>query len=107
VAPADCCNLVATEVNGDSKRINERVYSWFVQWTCRDGTRDFCSALAALNTYFLTVHCFNSLSPSLGHAGSPVSVLLVRVSGHNRSEFCKASKSRQLTYESLNKVAVF
>ncbi len=23
-APADCCNLVATEVNGDSKRINEK-----------------------------------------------------------------------------------
>ncbi len=36
---------------------------WLVRWACRAGTRDFCSALAALvgsvqNICFLTVHYF-------------------------------------------------
>jgi hypothetical protein len=32
---------VETEVNGDSKRTNERVLPWLVFWVCRTGTRDF------------------------------------------------------------------
>jgi hypothetical protein len=57
---------VETEVNGDSKSSNERGgLPWLVCWTCVAGTRDFCSALAALgspvqNIFFLTVHYFNS-----------------------------------------------
>ncbi len=52
-------------MNGDSKRTNERVHSWLVRWASHAGTRDFCSALAALagpvqNTFFLTVDYSNS-----------------------------------------------
>ncbi len=41
----------------------KRLLSWLVLWACRAGTRDFCSALAALvgpvqNIFFLTVHYF-------------------------------------------------
>jgi hypothetical protein len=48
------------------------VLSWLVCWTFRAGTRDFCSALAALigpvqNVFFLTVHYFNSLVPIAQH----------------------------------------
>jgi hypothetical protein len=39
---------VETEVNGDSRRTNERAISRLVDWACRAGTRDFCSALATL-----------------------------------------------------------
>jgi hypothetical protein len=44
------------------------VLSWLVRWACRTGTRDFCSALAALvgpvqNIFFLTAHYFNSFVP--------------------------------------------
>ncbi len=44
-------------MDGDSKSTNERVLPWLVRWACRAGTRDFCSALAALvgpvqNFYF-------------------------------------------------------
>jgi hypothetical protein len=39
-----------------------------VRWACRTGTRDLCSALAALvgrveNIFFLTVHYFNCFVP--------------------------------------------
>ncbi len=60
---------VETEVNGDSKRTNERGHlSWLVCWACSADTRDFCSALAALagpvqNIFFLTVHYFNAFVP--------------------------------------------
>jgi hypothetical protein len=44
------------------------VLHWLVRWACRAGTRDFCSALAALvgpaqNIFFLTVHYFNTCVP--------------------------------------------
>jgi hypothetical protein len=41
---------VETEVNRDSKSANERGPSLvgLVRWAYRGGTRDFCSALAAL-----------------------------------------------------------
>ncbi len=38
---------VEAQVNGDSMGTNERGPS-LVRWACRAGTRDFCSALAAL-----------------------------------------------------------
>ncbi len=38
---------VETEVNGDSKSANEKDLPWLVHWACREGMRDFCSALAA------------------------------------------------------------
>jgi hypothetical protein len=52
---------------------------WLVCWACRAGTRDFCSALAALlgtvqNIFFLTVHYLNFFDPIAGsRAGSPFS----------------------------------
>jgi hypothetical protein len=60
-----------------------------VRWASRAGTRDFCSALAALvgqvqNIYFLTVHFPIPLSPSPSNLGMQpcwVACLLVRVSG--------------------------
>ncbi len=42
MAPAD----FETQVNGDSKSTSGS--GWLVCWACRAGTRDFCSALAAL-----------------------------------------------------------
>jgi hypothetical protein len=59
-----------------------------VNWACPAGTRDFCSALAALvgpvQNIFLAVHYFNSfvlLSPSmLGRQPCWVAYLLVSVS---------------------------
>ncbi len=40
---------VETEVAGNSKRSHMKVVlSWLVCWACSAGTRDFCSALAAL-----------------------------------------------------------
>jgi hypothetical protein len=61
-------------VNGDSKRTNERGPSWLVRRACRVGTRDFCSALAALfgpieNIFFRTVHYFNSFVHIAQQAG--------------------------------------
>ncbi len=47
------CWLVETEVNGDSQRVQMKgVLPWLVRWTCRAGTRDLCSALAALQIFF-------------------------------------------------------
>ncbi len=65
---------VETGVNGDSKSTNEKVLPWLVCWACRAGTRDFCSAWAALvgpvqNIFFLTVHYFNCWSPSPSKLG--------------------------------------
>jgi hypothetical protein len=44
------------------------VLPWLVRWACRAGTRDFCSALAALiglvqHIFFLNVHFFNFFVP--------------------------------------------
>ena len=72
---------VETELNGDSKCTNERRPPLV---GCRAGTRDFCSALAALicpvqNICFLTAHFFNSFVPIApaswagSRAGPPVS----------------------------------
>ncbi len=53
------------------------VLSWLVRWACRDGTRDFCSALVALvgpvqNMFFLTVHYLSSIVPIVQQAGQAV-----------------------------------
>ncbi len=42
---------VKTEVNGDGTQREQMkgVLPWLVRWACRDGTREFCSASAALN----------------------------------------------------------
>jgi hypothetical protein len=82
---------IEIDVNGDSKSTNERgSFLSLVLWACRAGTRDFCSALAALagqvhNISFLTVHFFNSVVPIAQQAGQPVACsvacLLVCVSG--------------------------
>ena len=50
------------------------VLSWLVLWACRVGTRDFCSALAALvgpvqNMFFITIHYYNSFVPIAQQAG--------------------------------------
>ncbi len=80
---------VKTEVNEDSKSTNERVLPWLVRWDFRTGTRDFCSALAALvgsvqNIFFLARTLFQFLCPHYRPAswagsrtGSPVSVSYV------------------------------
>jgi hypothetical protein len=57
-----------------------RVLSWLILWACRAGTRDFCSALAALvgpvqNIFFLTVHYFHSFVHIAQQAGQAVVVL--------------------------------
>ncbi len=74
------------------------VLSWLVRWAYRAGTRDFCSALAAVvgpvqNVFFLTVYYFNSFVFVAQQAGQPcwVACLLVCVSG---KEF-KAPKATQ------------
>ncbi len=46
------------------------VLPWLVRWACRAGTREFCSALAALvgpvqNVIFLTVHYSISIPLSI------------------------------------------
>ncbi len=49
------------------------VLLWLVRWACRAGTRDFCSALAALfgliQNNFPTVHYFNAYVPITQQAG--------------------------------------
>ncbi len=50
------------------------VLPWLVRLACRVGTRDFCSALAAVvgpvqNILFHTVHYFNFFVPSAQQAG--------------------------------------
>ncbi len=84
---------VETYVNGYSKRTNEREpFPWLVRWACRAGTRDFCSALAAIagpdpNIFFsspYTVSVPLSQSPSkLGRQPCWVACLLVCISGHS------------------------
>jgi hypothetical protein len=64
--------------------------SWLVRWACRAGTRDFCSALAALvglvqKICFLAVHNFNAFVPSpskMDRQPCWVTCLLVCVSGY-------------------------
>ncbi len=64
---------VEIEVNGDSKRTNERE-SLVGSWACRADSRDFCSALAApfgpvQNIFFHTVHYFYSFVPIVQQVG--------------------------------------
>ncbi len=64
---------VETELDGDSKRTNERGPFLVGLLGCRPGTRDFCSALAALDgpvkKFFLAVHYFISFVPIAQQAG--------------------------------------
>jgi hypothetical protein len=58
-----------------------------VCWACRAGTRDFCSALAALvstvqNIFFLTVHYFNYFVPIAQHAGQAAVLGRLSLSTH-------------------------
>jgi hypothetical protein len=70
------------------------VLSWLVCWACGGGTRDFCSALAALigpvlNIFFLAVCYFDALFPIAQQAGEAAvlgSLSLVCVSGFNIGE---------------------
>ncbi len=87
---------VETEVNGDSKRTNERGSSLFGSWACGAGTRDFCSALAALvgpvKLFFSSRTILIPLCPppsKLGRQSCWVACLLVFVSGSNSSSFCE------------------
>jgi hypothetical protein len=64
---------VETEVNGDSKRTDERGPILLVRWACLAGTRDFYSAFATLVgqvqiIFFLTVYSFNSFVPTAHQA---------------------------------------
>jgi hypothetical protein len=49
------------------------IFPWLVRWTRHAGTRDFCSALAALggpvHIFFLTIHSFNAFVPIAQQAG--------------------------------------
>jgi hypothetical protein len=59
----------------------------WVRWACRAGTRDFCSALAALvdpvqQKNFLTVHYFKSIVPIAQQAGQAA------VLGHPSLSMC-------------------
>ncbi len=75
------------------------VLSWLVRWACRTGTRDFCSALAALypvqNVFSLTVHYFNAFVLVTQQAGQAAVLgrlsLSVCVSG-NEFKAPKATK---------------
>jgi hypothetical protein len=56
---------VETQVKG---HLMKGVLSWFVLWAYRAGTRDLCSALAALvgpvqNMFFITIHYYNFFVP--------------------------------------------
>jgi hypothetical protein len=66
------------------------VLPWLVRWACFAGTRDLCSALAALiglvqNIFFLTVHFFNFFVPIAQQASQAAVLgrlsLIVCVSG--------------------------
>jgi hypothetical protein len=59
---------------GTQRILIKGVLPWFVYWTRRAGTKDFCSALAALvspvqNICFLIVHYFNAFVPLAQQAG--------------------------------------
>ncbi len=60
---------------GTQRVQNERgPYTWLIHWACHVGTRNFCSALAALvgpvqNICFLIVHYFKSFVPVTQQAG--------------------------------------
>ncbi len=59
---------VETEVNGGSKSTNKRgCHSLLALWVCRAGTRDFCSALAALVSPVLPIH-----GPMINTANMPL-----------------------------------
>jgi hypothetical protein len=53
------------------------VLHWLVCWALQEGTKDFCPAVAALvspvqNSFFLTVHYFNTFVPIAQQAGQAV-----------------------------------
>jgi hypothetical protein len=62
------------------------VLSWLVRWVCRAGTRDICSALAALvgqiqNNFFLTVYTISiPFSPSHSKLGTGPAAVMGRLS---------------------------
>ncbi len=59
---------VETEVNGDSKKTNEKGSFLVVHWACAS-TRDLCFALAALAGPVQNILYFNSFVPAAQQAG--------------------------------------
>jgi hypothetical protein len=59
------------------------ILPWLVGWACHAGTRDLCSALAALVStkyFFLTVNSFNSFVPTDQQVGHGHAAALGRMS---------------------------
>jgi hypothetical protein len=82
---------VETEVNGGSKRTNEKGPSWLVR-ACRASTRDFCSVLAARTKvvfpHHSLFHYFNSFVHSdclLVSVSAPHTPLSLQLSADSRS----------------------
>ncbi len=73
VEMGDPCWLLKLRWMGTQREQMKEVLSWLVHWTCRAGTRDFCSALAAplpsRKYCLLTIHYFNSFVPNAQQAG--------------------------------------
>jgi hypothetical protein len=83
---------VETQVNGTQRVQLKRVLPWLAHWACRAGTRDLCSALAALvgpvqNIFSLNVHYFNSFFPIAQQAGQAA------VLGHLSLSICVSALS--------------
>jgi hypothetical protein len=75
------------------------VLPWLVHWACRAGTRDFCSALAALVSpykiyIFLTAHYFNSFYVPIAQQAGQAAVL-----GRLSLNLALASVADKLTYK--------
>jgi hypothetical protein len=82
------------------------VFSWLVRWACRAGTRDFCSALAAIagpdpNIFFPRRTLFQFLCPNRpaswagSRVGSPVSYCL-SLHGHGTPVHCSRFRSKSI-----------
>ncbi len=94
------------------------VLSWLVRWACRAGTRDFCSAWAALvglpfSKYFsLTAHYFNSFVPTAQQAGQAVvlsrlSLSMRLCSHHQMSVWSQLAFSAAFIFTLLYKMTFF
>ncbi len=75
------------------------VLPWLLHWSCRAGTRDFCSALASLvspvqNIFFLTAHYFNSFYVPIAQQAGQAAVL-----GRLSLNLALASVADNLTYK--------
>ncbi len=75
------------------------VLPWLIHWACRAGTRDFCSALAALvslvqNIFFLSAHYFNAFYVPIAQQAGPAAVL-----GRLSLNLTLASVADKLTYK--------